>query len=100
MKRRKKRQYTWYLEPLTPETNRAIAAMLPEEDAIQNAICAGKTTHDVWRCQHSTVKRFLATAPEFGLKFVIFRKEGPHGPIRPWKFEKPQRQSRQHKTAI
>lgn len=76
------------MEPLNPETNRAIAAMLPAEDAMQNAICFGKSVHDVWRCRHAEVKKFLAAASTLRLKFAIFRKEGTNGPIRPWRFEK------------
>ena len=87
MKTRKKRHYTWYMEPFDPQTNRVIAALVPPEDAI-HAVAIGKTVRSVWRCCHADVKKCLAATPTLGLKFAIFKKEGIHGPIRPWKFEK------------
>ncbi|MSR79083.1 MAG: hypothetical protein EXS59_02985 [Candidatus Taylorbacteria bacterium] len=84
----KNKHFTWFLEPLNPETNQVLSTMLPEEDAVHDAMCAGKTRHNLWRCNHSTVAAIITGAKTFGFKFTVFLKEGNHGQIRPWKFEK------------
>lgn len=96
MKKPRNRRYIWYVEPLDPQTNAAIAGVLPEEDAIDNMRCENGMLRDVWRCKRSCVTRLLAARTQLKLTFRIFRREGDYGKIREWTFE----QKPTHRKAV
>ncbi len=87
MKKRKKRQCTWYIEPLDPRTNSIIAGNLPEEDALSDMRCADGTSRNLWRCHHNYVTHLIAARRPLNLSFRIFRREGTYGKIFEWQFE-------------
>ena len=81
----KKIQTTWFVEPLDPVTNAAIAEFLTDTEIHYGKTCADGQPHDLWDCDYRFVARLLAATEWSKLKFRIFRRRGG-GKIERWKF--------------
>lgn len=65
----------WYVEPLNPSTNEAIASLVRGEDAAEIRDAEGKT-HKVWECPRSVVNSLLTMKmdPANGINFILFTR--------------------------
>lgn len=72
-----KRKYTWYVEPLSDQTNSIISAHIIEESAIADCVaveCADGKRRNLWRCNFNLVS-FLRDSKEcLNLKFRVFNQ--------------------------
>jgi hypothetical protein len=52
MVKKRKREYTWYLEPSgnVAHSNEVISKNVNREDALQDALCADGKKRNLWRC--------------------------------------------------
>jgi hypothetical protein len=82
---RKKRTYTWYVEPLSDRTNEAIARGLGQE--VEESFDGGvlippdSKRHNLWRCPFSLVSFLFRSKDSLGLEFLVYNREG-QGKIR------------------
>jgi muconolactone delta-isomerase len=83
MVKKRKREYTWYLEPSgnVAHSNEVISKNVNREDALQDALCADGKKRNLWRC--SSALAYMLWRSRVGLKisFKIFGQEG-NGAIR------------------
>lgn len=74
---------TWYVEPLSPETNATIAEQLqnmPGASMGDQMVCQDGRLHNLWRCPFNFVSQLLRSGKKSGLQFKIFRKRGGEAP--------------------
>ncbi|KKU65435.1 MAG: hypothetical protein UX89_C0029G0007 [Parcubacteria group bacterium GW2011_GWA2_47_16] len=76
---------TWFVEPLDPQTNAAIAEFLTVTEIHDGVVCADGESHDLWDCDYRFISRLIGAAKRFGLKFRVFRRRG-QGQIEEWRF--------------
>ncbi len=68
--------------------NRVVSTRLEGEQISTGLVCSDGEPRDLWPCRdHSAIREFGKLNQSDGLKLQFFVKEGPHGQIRPWKFE-------------
>lgn len=80
------RRYTWFIEPLNPETNEVVSADLPAENAYKGITCAGGIERNLWVCDYPYVSRLERSIASFPfLDFRVYKREG-QGSIRLWLF--------------
>lgn len=82
----KKKECTWFVEPLDANTNRIIAQELEEETEERknrNLICQDGKKHNLWQCSFQLIQRLVLSQQTLGLKFRVYSKQGKYGKIRP-----------------
>ena len=94
----RKRECTWFLEPLDAHTNQAIAREVGEENAQIGLKATDGKEHDVWQCPYSVVGRCLKSRKTAKLKFKVFNRTTSHSPLRPWLFGNKSRRQKQSNT--
>ena len=77
----KKREYTWYIEPLDDFTNQYLSQSLPEENTHLEKECADGKRHNLWECGHDYKYVTGLINSQQKLRFNVFAKEG-NGEIR------------------
>lgn len=96
----KKRQTTWYVEPVGAYTNSAIAATPDINeylDGCEYVSCADGNRHSMWRCRsYEALNKILKSAKSVGLEFEVWNQAG-NGQVRKWEFGPKSRRRRQVK---
>jgi len=85
----KKREYTWYVEPLDSHTNLAVSMQLSEENFGQ-FVCADQERHNLWRCDLLEAVAFWRSKISAGLTLNVYNQEG-NGQIRLCNFLMPKK---------
>ncbi len=68
--------------------NRIVSTRLEGEEISTDLLCSDGVSRDLWPCpDHAVIREFARLNESDGLRLQFFVKEGPHGQIRPWKFE-------------
>ena len=83
-KRKRSREYTWYLYTKDAMTNEIFSREIPAENANSSVECKDGKTRQMWVCEYKHVDLFLKNKLAFKLKFQVFLKEGGSLP-EPWK---------------
>ena len=79
---KREREYSWYVEPLDPETNRIIGEKFNVDSMMEGVRCDDGLRHDLWLCDRQFIARLKKARKSFNLKFNIWVQEG-RGLIRP-----------------
>ena len=64
----KKKEYTWYVEPLDSNTNQAIAELVDAEDFCSKS--------HLWRCDIGIVLALKRSMKSLNLKFKLYNQQG------------------------
>ncbi len=89
------KEYYWYLESLTSETNAFLAEYLNEDDCGEFQ-CVDGERRFLWRAPRWIVTKVENESQnQSPIKARVFVQEGSRGQIRPWKFN----QNRSSRTA-
>lgn len=84
LKRKKKRQYRWFIEPIGGEANSSVSALLKPTEAdeieLREDECQDGRRHLVYRCQREDIEKF-SQPPGVNVRF--WKQEG-NGKIRPF----------------
>lgn len=78
MKERKKREYTWYIEPRgnIAHSNEVISKNINEEDALQDVVCGDGKRRNLWRCSSAMIYMLWRSRVGLKISFRIFCQEG------------------------
>lgn len=75
-KRKRKREYTWYVYPIGSHTNEVLASRLPTENFVEGARCADETTRELWICNYAFIRQLRQSAKDLDLCFWVYVREG------------------------
>jgi hypothetical protein len=96
--------HTWFIDTKgDPRTNRLVGLHLDEENECRGQLCEDRESRDLWRCpSREFVTNFQRTADVNKYPYDIYVREGNHGLIRLWPFDKLKkyRRTRCHKIPL
>ena len=72
-----KRNYTWFIEPLSILTNEVIA-----KELIYNDLISREKGRNLWECSYDFALRLMKSKVNSNLDFRIYGREGRYGKIR------------------
>lgn len=87
---------TWLVEAagLTNEAIAAeLAAMQQTERFHRDVLCQDGKKRDLWDVDYSFVTKLIKNEANLKLKFKVFCRDSPHGPVRLWPYLRKARQT-------
>ena len=83
---RKKRNYSWFIEPRDSHTNEVLARELTEDDFKKGVLCVDGR-HNLWQCPWDFVRNLIKSRKTLKVNFKVFNQQG-NGAIRECMFLK------------
>jgi hypothetical protein len=90
---KKTRKKIWYVEPIDGHTNEVIATELPAENAHKKVVCRNGPERNFWECDYRFITKLLRNEAIIRLRFNVFYRERPYGPVKLWPFLRKRRMS-------
>ncbi|WKZ26677.1 MAG: hypothetical protein QY304_01075 [Candidatus Paceibacterota bacterium] len=100
IRKRRKREYTWYVEPTSPLANLILSNMLDAEETCEQVLLQDNSTRNLWRCRKHDQIALLRKNKDVkeGRDFVVYCQEG-NGKIKEVSFPAIKRKARRKKEA-
>lgn len=102
IRKRRKREYTWYVEPTSPLANLILSNMLDAEEACEQVLLQDGSTRNrnLWRCREHDQITLLGKSNDIkeNRDFVVYRQEG-NGKIQKVSLPAIKRKARRKKEA-
>ncbi|MHB1330674.1 MAG: hypothetical protein ACYCY6_01765 [Minisyncoccota bacterium] len=70
-----KKVVSWYIYPLSSETNARVAEMLDSGKSMTEIMCADRKRRPVWECSREVVDMLRNSRIGSGFEFKVYRKE-------------------------